>query len=83
MLIADKINGGPVKRPQQLRSLASEGASLTDSEIQALFEKLKQWSDDYLQAEGAILERAAKAQRFSEYLLKKAADERSAAQVTA
>ncbi|MGH3195171.1 MAG: AIPR family protein [Streptosporangiaceae bacterium] len=83
MLITDKLNNGPVKRPQQLRSLASPDASLTDGEIEALFGKLKQWSDEFLEAEGVILERAAKAQRFSDYLLKKAADERAAAQVSA
>jgi hypothetical protein len=83
MLVTDKLNGGPVRRPQQLRSLASQDASLTDDEIKALFDKLKQWSDEYLRTEGAILERAAKAQRFSECLLKKAFEERAAAQATA
>jgi hypothetical protein len=82
MLIADKLNDGPVKRPPQLRSLASRDASLTDDEIAALFDKLKQWSNEYLKTEGVILERAAKAQRFSDYLLKKAAGERAATQVT-
>jgi hypothetical protein len=76
MLIVDRLNNGPVKRPQQLRSLASQGASLTDYEMKALFDKLKQWSDEFLEAEGVILERAAKAQPFSEYLLKKASNER-------
>jgi hypothetical protein len=79
MLIVDKLNNGPVKRPQQLRALASEDASLTDAEMEELFGTLKQWSDEYLEAEGVILERAAKAQRFSEYLLKRAADQRAAA----
>jgi AIPR protein len=79
MLIVDKLNSGPVKRPQQLRALASEDASLTDAEMEELFGTLKQWSDEYLEAEGVILERAAKAQRFSEYLLKRAADQRAAA----
>jgi hypothetical protein len=82
MLIVDKLNDSPVKRPQQLHSLASRNASLTDDEMAALFVKLKQWSDEFLEKEGAILERAAKAQRFSDYLLKKMSDER-AAKVTA
>jgi hypothetical protein len=82
MLIVDKLNDSPVKRPQQLRSLASRNASLTDDEMAALFAKLKQWSDEFLEKEGVILERAAKAQRFSDYLLKKMSDER-AAKVTA
>jgi hypothetical protein len=81
MLIADKLNDGPVKRPQQLRSLASRDASLTDDEMEATFDKLKQWSNEFLKTEGVILERAAKAQRFSDYLLKKAAGERAATQV--
>ena len=82
MLIADKLNDGPVKRPQQLRSLASRDASLADGEMEALFGKLKQWSNEYLKTEGVILERAAKAQRFSDYLLKKAAGERAVTKVT-
>ena len=48
MLITDKLNNGPVKRPQQLRSLALQDASLTDDEMIALFDKLKQWSDEFL-----------------------------------
>ena len=81
MLIVDKLNGSPVKRPQQLRSLASQDTSPTDDEIKALFDDLKHWSNEYLETEGAILERAAKAQRFSEYLLKRASDKRAAAQI--
>jgi hypothetical protein len=77
MLIVDKLNGGAVRKPQQLRALADQGASLTDEEIKVLFEKLKHWSGEYLGAEGVILERAAKSQGFSNYLLKKAADERA------
>jgi hypothetical protein len=83
MLIVDKLNGAPVKRPQQLLSLAARDASLTDDELKLLFDKLKQWSREYLEAEGAILERAAKAQRFSDFLLKKASDERATAESTA
>lgn len=80
MLIVDRLNGGPVKRPQQLRALASQDASFTDDKMKELFEKLKQWADEYLGTEGVILERAAKAQSFSQYLLKKASEERVAAQ---
>jgi len=47
--------------------------------MEALFGKLKLWSDEYLATEVAILERAAKAQRFSEYLLKKSSGERTVA----
>ena len=83
MLIVDQINAGSVRRPQQLRSLASQDASLTDDKLKALFDKLKDWSDEYLRNRGVILERAAKAQSFSEYLLKRASDERDAAQVMA
>jgi len=83
MLIVDQINAGSVRRPQQLRSLASQDASLTDDELKALFDKLKDWSDEYLRNRRVILERAAKSQSFSEYLLKRASDERDAAQVMA
>ena len=79
MLIVDKLNNGPVKRPQQLRSLAAPDTSLTDGEMEALFDQLKQWSHEYLVVERVILERAAKAQRFSDYLLRKAAEQRAAA----
>jgi hypothetical protein len=47
-----------------------------------LFDKLKQWSSEYVKAEGIILERAAKTQGFSDYLLKRATEERIAAQAT-
>jgi hypothetical protein len=49
-----------------------------DNELAALFEQLKIWSSDYLDAENVVfLERAAKAQRFSDYLLRRAADKRA------
>jgi hypothetical protein len=83
MLIVDKLNDGPVKKPQQLHALASRNASLTDDEMEALFDKVKQWSDEFLKTENVILERAAKAQPFSDFLLKKASNERAAEQVTA
>ena len=81
MLIVDKLNSGAVKRPHQLRALAFEDASLMEDEFAALFERLKQWSAEYVKSENVILERAAKARRFSDYLLKKASEERAAAQV--
>ena len=55
MLVVDKLNGGPIKGPQQLRPLASEDASITDDEMKELFNQLKQWADEYLKAEGVIL----------------------------
>jgi hypothetical protein len=79
MLIADELNGGQVRNPKQLRTLAERDASLPDNQVTLLFEKLKRWAGEYLETEGVILERAAKAQRFSEYLLRKAADERVSA----
>jgi hypothetical protein len=69
MLIVDKLNGGPAKRPQQLRALAAQDESLTDDRMAQLFEKLKRWSSEYAKAEGIILERAAKTQGFSNYLV--------------
>ena len=83
MLVVDSLNGGPVKRPQQLRAPASRDASFTDDEMKELFEKLKRWANDYLKTEGVILERAAKAQSFSQYLLRKASEERASAQARA
>jgi hypothetical protein len=80
MLIVDELNRGPVKRPQQLRTIAVQDASLTDDQIALLFGKLKQWSSDYTTAEGMILERAAKTQGFSDYLLKRAAEDRTETQ---
>ena len=82
MLIAEQLNNGPVRRPQQLRSLAALDASLTGSEIETLFDDLKKWADEYLAAESMILERAAKSQRFSDYLLKKASERRTAAEAS-
>jgi hypothetical protein len=51
-------------------------------QIAQLFGKLKQWSSEYTQAEGMILERAAKTQGFSDYLLKRASEDRDLAQTT-
>lgn len=82
MLIVDELNRGPVKRPQQLRTIAVQDASLTDDQIALLFGKLKQWSSEYTAAEGMILERAAKTQGFSDYLLKRAGEYRSETQTT-
>jgi hypothetical protein len=76
MLIVEKLNARPVRKAGAIKNLILSGATISDAEIKELFEKLKKWSDDYLAAEGVILERATKAQRFSEYLLKRAADER-------
>lgn len=72
MLIVEQLNGGPVRRPQQLRPLAARNAGVEEVEIKTLFENLKKWSATYLAQEGVILERATKAQRFSEYLLNRA-----------
>ncbi|MGW5582458.1 AIPR family protein [Streptomyces sp. NPDC003857] len=72
MLIVERLNGGPVRRPQQLRRLAAENARMEEMGIKNLFENLKEWSAIYLKQEGVILERATKAQRFSEYLLNQA-----------
>lgn len=76
MLIVEGLNGGPVRSPHQLQELALSGASIDNEEMKALFEQLKSWSDEYLKSENVILERATKAQRFSEYLLKRAAASR-------
>lgn len=79
MLIVDELNRGPVRRPQQLRPLAVQDASLADDQVALLFEKLKRWSNEYTAAERMILERAAKTQGFSDYLLKRTAEDRSEA----
>ncbi|MFD9493843.1 AIPR family protein [Streptomyces sp. NPDC060005] len=72
MLIVERLNGGPVRGPQQLRSLALSNAGVDDAVLKELFESLKNWSAVYLEREGVILERATKAQRFSEHLLTRA-----------
>jgi hypothetical protein len=72
MLIVELLNGAPIRRPQQLRALSSANAAVDDTVLKDLFEKLKEWSNAYLRREGVILERATKAQRFSEYLLDRA-----------
>ncbi|WP_329095517.1 AIPR family protein [Actinomadura citrea] len=76
MLIVERLNGGPVKRPQLLRRLALDGAGVSDAEIKEIFENVKRWSRVYLNREGVILERATKSQRFSDYLLSCAEGER-------
>ncbi|MGK4582078.1 AIPR family protein [Kitasatospora sp. HPMI-4] len=76
MLVAERLNDGPVRRPQQLRALALNGAELGDLEVKGIFEDLKKWAAVYLDAEGVILERATKAQRFTEYLLSRANERR-------
>jgi hypothetical protein len=76
MLIVDSLNSGPIRSPGQLRGLAREGKAVTDEQMLGLFEKLKIWASSYLKAENVILERAAKSQRFSDYLLKMAAEDR-------
>jgi AIPR protein len=72
MLMVDSLNGAPVRRPQQLRALSSANAEVGDATLKYLFEKLKEWSSLYLERNNVILERATKAQRFSEYLLNQA-----------
>jgi len=79
MLVVEHLNGSPIRHPRQLNRLATGDAEMSSAEMNQLFGKLKSWSDGYLTAEGAILERAAKTQRFTEYLLERAADDRKAA----
>lgn len=69
MLMVERLNRGPVRRPQQLRPLALGDATVDDAQIKEIFENLKRWSAVYLEREDVILERATKSQRFSEYLL--------------
>ena len=76
MLIVEQLNRGPVRRPQQLRPLALGNAKVDDLEIKEIFGHLKEWSATYLAREGVILERATKAQRFSDYLLSRAQTDR-------
>jgi hypothetical protein len=69
MLVAEKLYGGALRSPHQLKRLALDDAAMSTEQVSELFENLKQWSDKYLKTHGVILERATKAQRFSEYLL--------------
>ncbi|MHA6762010.1 AIPR family protein [Streptacidiphilus sp. PAMC 29251] len=73
MLLTAHLNDGmPVRRPQQLRSIALSEPQFSDSDMKNFFDNLKSWSADYMASEGVILERAAKTQNFSEYLLARA-----------
>ncbi|AVT36241.1 AIPR family protein [Plantactinospora sp. BB1] len=72
MLVAEKLNGGIIRNPQQLRRVAIEDLDLSDEELRDLFERVKAWAAGYLAEEDAILERAAKTQRFTDYLLERA-----------
>lgn len=76
MLVTESLNGGPMRQPRHLKRLANEDAELSPTEMHQLFEKLKSWSETYLTDHDAILERAAKTQRFTEYLLTCAARDR-------
>jgi len=77
MLVVEHLNGGPVRHPQQLKRLAFNDAE--PNEMPQLFGKLKAWSEAYLAVEKTTLERAAKTQRFTDYLLENAARDRSIA----
>ncbi|WP_106245434.1 AIPR family protein [Allonocardiopsis opalescens] len=77
MLIVEKLNGSPVRAPGQLKELALRDASMDNNEIKSIFEKLKGWSDEYLTENQVILERATKSQKFSDYLLSRAANLRA------
>ncbi|MFF1808995.1 AIPR family protein [Streptomyces sp. NPDC058251] len=76
MLIVERLYGAPIRGPQQLRRLALGNSKVDDLEVKGIFENLKTWSAIYLDREGVILERATKAQRFSDYLLNCAERER-------
>jgi hypothetical protein len=66
-----------VRQPRQLKHLAAADAELPQTEVRQLFGRLKTWSAGYLAANGATLERAAKTQRFTDYLLECAARNRA------
>jgi hypothetical protein len=76
MLVVDHLNGGSIRNPRQLNRLAADDVEIPDGELSTLFTRLKRWSERYLRQEDAILERAAKTQRFTDYLLECAATER-------
>ncbi len=77
MLVAEHLNGGPVRQPRQLKRLAAEDVEPSPTGMLELFRRLKTWSEAYLAANNAILERAAKTQRFTDYLLDCAAQDRA------
>ncbi|MFD2417734.1 AIPR family protein [Amycolatopsis pigmentata] len=77
MLLVEQLHGGRVRSPQQLGRIANNSSLPTDSEMGELFDKLKQWSDNYTNRESVILERATKSQRFTDYLLDLAAEGRA------
>jgi hypothetical protein len=77
MLVTEHLHGAPVRQPRQLKHLAAADAELPQTEVRQLFGRLKTWSAGYLAANGATLERAAKTQRFTDYLLECAARNRA------
>jgi hypothetical protein len=58
--------------------MAADNSDVTDVELRDLFLRLVEWADDYLDQEDVILERATKAQPFTDYLLKCAKESRQA-----
>jgi hypothetical protein len=78
MLTVEHLNSSTVRAPRQLHGLATRDAEISVDELAALFQHLKEWSEAYLAEEGVILERAAKTQRFTDYLLERAAVQRAA-----
>ena len=76
MLIAERLAGAPVKRPQQLRPLALEDTPIAVAEMKNIYDELKIWSTTYMERENVILERAAKTAGFTDYLLRCATDAR-------
>jgi hypothetical protein len=77
MLVAEHLHGAPVRQPRQLKHLAAADAELPQTGVRQLFGRLKTWSAGYLAANDAILERAAKTQRFTDYLLECAPRDRA------
>jgi hypothetical protein len=77
MLVAEHFHRAPVRQPRQLKHLAAADTELPPTEVRQLFGRLKTWSAEYLAVNHAILERAAKTQRFTDYLLECAARNRA------
>ncbi|TCJ34573.1 AIPR family protein [Parafrankia sp. BMG5.11] len=78
MLVVEALNGGPVRSPHGLRFIAGQDLIIDSGDLATLFEQLKRWASSYLAAENVeTLERAAKTHRFTEYLLRCAAEKRA------
>jgi hypothetical protein len=76
MLAVEAAFGAPARRPQQLHSLANAEHQFDDENLAKVFDGLRTWYRAFLDGEPNTLETVSKSQRFSDYLLDRASQER-------